>query len=88
LGSPQHLSAFEGERRPLINVATLQLEGLLMAVATINRLLVHKGLLSIDESDLALRSAEASLTSEERLHEELTPARSATLSAFLSGCCR
>ncbi|MER9744670.1 hypothetical protein [Mesorhizobium sp. M0187] len=47
-----------------MNVANLQLEGLMMAVASINNLLVHKGLLSIDEIDTALRKAEASMTSE------------------------
>jgi hypothetical protein len=58
-----------------MNVANLQLEGLLMAVASLNNLMVHKGLLSIDEIDLALRKAEANLTGEERAHEELTPAQ-------------
>jgi len=57
-----------------MNVANLQIEGLLMAVAAINNLLVHKGLLTIDEVDLALRKAEAGLTGEERLFEDMTPA--------------
>ena len=57
-----------------MNTANLQLQGLLLAVASMNRALVHKGLLSIDEIDLALRKAEASLTGEERLSEDMSPA--------------
>lgn len=45
-----------------------------MAVASINNALVHRGILSIDEIDTALRKAEASLTGEERLFEDMTPA--------------
>jgi len=56
-----------------MNVANLQLQGLLMAVASVNRTLVAKGLLSIDDIEDALHSAEASLTAEERLFEDLSP---------------
>lgn len=56
-----------------MNVANLQLEGLLMAVAAINNALVHKGLLSVDEIDRALRTAEASITGDERVYEDFTP---------------
>lgn len=56
-----------------MNVANLQLEGLIMAVASINKVLVSKGLLSADEIDGALRKTEASLTGEERAYEDLTP---------------
>jgi hypothetical protein len=49
-----------------VNVANLQLEGLLMAIATINHILVRKGVLSAEEIDIALRKAEASETAEER----------------------
>lgn len=49
-----------------MNVANLQLEGLLMAVAAINQVLVKKGVLSVEEIDIALRKAEAGETSEER----------------------
>ena len=55
-----------------MNVANLQLQGLLMAVASINEVLVRKGLLSADEIDLALRKAEADLTAEERMTEALS----------------
>jgi hypothetical protein len=43
-----------------------------MAVASINEVLVRKGLLSTDEIDLALRKAEADLTAEERMTEALS----------------
>jgi hypothetical protein len=58
---------------PAMNVANLQLEGLIMAVAAINKVLVSKGLLSENEIDAALRKTEASLTGEERAYEDLTP---------------
>lgn len=51
-----------------MNVANLQLEGLMMAIAAVNNALVHKGLLSVDEVDIALRRAEAAMTSDERLY--------------------
>jgi len=57
-----------------MNVASLQLEGLMMAIASINNMLVHKGLLSIDDIDLALRKAEAGVTGEERVYEDMSPA--------------
>jgi len=57
-----------------MNVANLQLEGLLMAVAAVNNVLVRKGILSADEVDLALRRIEASLTADERLYEDMSPA--------------
>ena len=56
-----------------MNVANLQLEGLLMAMASINNLLVQKSLLSIDEIETALHKAEASLTGEERNYEDMSP---------------
>jgi hypothetical protein len=57
-----------------MNVASLQLEGLMMAIASLNNLLVHKGLLSVDEIDLALRKAEAGITGDERVYEDMSPA--------------
>jgi hypothetical protein len=56
-----------------MNVANLQLEGLLMSVAAVNDLLVEKGLLSAAEIDTALRTAEASMTADERLYEDMSP---------------
>ncbi len=55
-----------------MRVSNLQLQGLLMAVASINNLLVRKGVLDIDEIDMALREAEASLVGEERLFEDMS----------------
>lgn len=49
-----------------MNVANLQLEGLLMAVAAVNRLLVDKGVLTRPEIDVALRKVEATETAEDR----------------------
>jgi hypothetical protein len=57
-----------------MNVANLQLEGVLMAIASINNALVRRGVLSIDDIDTALAKAEASITSEERTFDDLTPA--------------
>jgi hypothetical protein len=57
-----------------MNVANLQLEGLIMAVAAMSRMLVEKGLLSADEVDESLRRTEASLTGEERNEGDLSPA--------------
>ncbi len=49
-----------------MNVANLQLEGLLMAVASLNHVLVRKGIVSAEELDIALRKAEAGETDQER----------------------
>lgn len=57
-----------------MNAANLQLEGLMMAVAAINNALVHRGMLSVDDIDVALRKAEASVTSDERVYEDMSPA--------------
>ncbi|MHA6646369.1 hypothetical protein [Mesorhizobium sp. A623] len=57
-----------------MNVANLQIEGLLMAVAAINNTLVHKGIISVDDLNRALRQVEASLTGDERLSEDMSPA--------------
>lgn len=43
-----------------MNVANLQLEGLLMAVAAVNRLLVQKGIVSMRDIEAALHDTEAS----------------------------
>lgn len=57
-----------------MNVANLQLEGLMMAVAALNGLLVHKGLLTTDEIDRVLRATEADITADERVLEDMRPA--------------
>ena len=56
-----------------MNVANLQLEGLLMALASINDVLVRKGVLTVDEIDQALRKAEAGILGDERSQEDLSP---------------
>jgi hypothetical protein len=56
-----------------MHVANLQLEGLLMAIASINNVLVRKGILTVDEIDEAMRKAEAGMTSDERVHEDMSP---------------
>ena len=57
-----------------MNVANLQLEGLMMALASINGLLVQKGVLSIEEIDVALQKAESSIASDDRVNEDMSPA--------------
>jgi len=52
-----------------MNVANLQLEGLLMAIASINHVLVRKGVLTVEEIDTALLKAQSNMTSEERSEE-------------------
>ncbi|KXF77794.1 hypothetical protein ATN84_08550 [Paramesorhizobium deserti] len=57
-----------------MNTANLQLEGLCLAVASVNHLLVSKGLLSQGEIDTALRKAEAAIVGDERITGQLSPA--------------
>ena len=57
-----------------MNVANLQIEGLVMALAAVNRMLVAKGVASVSEIDDALHRAEAALVSDERLAEDMSPA--------------
>ena len=45
-----------------------------MAVALINNLLVHKGLLAVDYIDIALRKSEANFTGDECTYEDMPPA--------------
>lgn len=56
-----------------MNVANLQLEGLYLAVAAINNLLVSKGVLDREELDIALRRAEQTALGDYRT-EDLSPA--------------
>jgi hypothetical protein len=53
-----------------MNQANLQLEGLLMAVAALNRMLVEKGLAAAHEIEAALHRAEAQITSDDRFQGE------------------
>jgi hypothetical protein len=52
-----------------MNVANLQLEGLLMALASINHVLVRNGIVTKEELDTALRKAEEGETSQDRSEE-------------------
>jgi hypothetical protein len=54
-----------------MNPANLQLEGLLMAVAELNRLLIEKGIMSEMEVETALRKAEARITSDDRFQDDI-----------------
>lgn len=56
-----------------MNTANLQLEGLIMAVAGINRALVAKGIITAEELDRALAVAEQTALGEDRV-EALSPA--------------
>lgn len=56
-----------------MNVANLQLQGLYLAVASINNALVAKGVLSRDEVDTALRRAEQVALGDERIFEDMNP---------------
>ena len=56
-----------------MKVANLQLEGLYLAVASLNDLLVKKGVITRDEVDLALRRAEQTALGDYRV-EDLGPA--------------
>jgi hypothetical protein len=53
-----------------MNPANLQIEGLLMACAAVNRLLVEKAILTPHEIEAALKWAEARITSDDRFHDE------------------
>ena len=55
----------------MMNPANLQIEGLLMAVASLNQLLVKKDIVSTDEIDESLRKAEARITGDDRFFEEI-----------------
>jgi hypothetical protein len=57
-----------------MNTANLQLEGLCLAIAAINRELVAKGLLSQTEIETALRKAEAGANGDDRFTDHLSPA--------------
>ena len=56
-----------------MNTANLQLEGLLLAMAALQRQLVDKGVLSREEIDHALAGCEAVATGDDRALEDLSP---------------
>lgn len=57
-----------------MNAANLQIEGLCMAQAALNRLLIAKGVVTAEEVEAALHFAEAALTGGDRSQERLSPA--------------
>ena len=57
-----------------MNTANLQLEGLLMAIAAINQVLVAKGVLATEEIDRALAAAEQTALGDDRVNEDMSPA--------------
>jgi len=57
-----------------MNASNLQLQGLYLALASLNEALVAKGVLGRDEIELALARAEQIALGEERTTEELTSA--------------
>ncbi len=57
-----------------MNTANLQLEGLYLAIASVNHLLVRKGILSAEEIDTALRRAEANATADDHIIDDMSPA--------------
>ena len=56
-----------------MNTANLQLEGLLMAVASINNALVTSGALSVEDIDRALALTEQTALGDDRLVEDMSP---------------
>lgn len=57
-----------------MNTANLQLEGLLMAVAGLNQLLVAKRIVAIEEIDKSLARSEQTVLGDDRVVEDLSPA--------------
>jgi hypothetical protein len=58
-----------------MNTANLQLEGLLLAIASINNLLVRKGVITTMELEIALARADATAVGDERFTEDdISPA--------------
>lgn len=57
-----------------MNTANLQLEGLLMALASLNQALVARGVLATEEIDRALAISEQTALGDDRITEDLSPA--------------
>jgi hypothetical protein len=52
-----------------VNTANLQMQGVLLAVAAVNRLLVERGLVSKEDLTAALSNAESRITSDESISD-------------------
>ncbi|RDE09277.1 hypothetical protein [Pelagibacterium lacus] len=57
-----------------MNVSNLQLQGLYLAIASINNALVAKGVMTRDEITIALQRAEQIALGDDRLAEDMSPA--------------
>ena len=57
-----------------MNTANLQLEGLLIAIAAVNRTLVDKGIVTAAELDHALSTSEQTVLGDDRVAEDMSPA--------------
>ena len=57
-----------------MNTANLQLEGLMMAIAGLNKMLVAKGLVTVEEIDRSLALSEQTVLGDDRVVEDLSPA--------------
>ena len=62
-----------------MNPANLQLEGVLLAIEALQRLLVEKGFIGAGELDEVLHKAEASVTGDERLSQLSSSSRDAVV---------
>lgn len=69
-----HQSFLSKESSPDMNTANLQLEGLLMAIAGLNQMLVAKGVVSVEEIDKCLARYEQTVLGDDRVVEDLSPA--------------
>jgi hypothetical protein len=58
-----------------MDASNLQIQGVCMAVAALQRLLIAKGLATAEEIDAALHFAEAAIISSDRAIETLPPAQ-------------
>ena len=56
-----------------MNTANLQLEGLLLAIASVHQALVAKGLLTSEELERALALGEQTALGDDRVAEDLSP---------------
>lgn len=57
-----------------MDVSNLQLQGLYLAIASLNNALVAKGVMSRDEVNVALQRAEQTALGDDRLMEDMSPA--------------
>lgn len=56
-----------------MDTGNLQVQGICLAIAALNKLLIAKGLLSAPEIETALQTAEVAASNDERFFASLTP---------------